>query len=167
MYIPARGNGGFSSTRVGDHGLGGPAAHRFTRQVNSDIENGRIKKNAPRAQLYHLRNDPNQKRNIIRQHAETVATLQAVDVPCSPVRSAAEAIAWPQLAARGMVDDLRDADGGPTGTVAGGLPIKFSRTPVGHTRPAPHPGAHTDRLLAEVLDLDESSAAALREAGVI
>ena len=102
-----------------------------------------------------------------RSVAKVVTTLQAVDVPCSPVRSAAQAIAWPQLAARGMVDDLRDADGASTGTVAGGMPIKFSRTPVGHTRPAPQPGAHTDSLLAEVLGLDKSTAAALREDGVI
>ncbi|MCG8509949.1 MAG: arylsulfatase, partial [Rhodospirillales bacterium] len=35
FYIPAPGNGGFGGKKIGEHGLGGPAAHLLTRQTNS------------------------------------------------------------------------------------------------------------------------------------
>ena len=68
VYIGAQGNGGFDQKNVDDHGLGGPAAHLFTKQVNSDIENGEIRPDAPKAQLYNLKSDPTQKVNVIRDH---------------------------------------------------------------------------------------------------
>jgi arylsulfatase A len=51
VYIGARGGGGFTGTKPGEHALGGPAALKFTGEVNSDIDNGRIKPDAPDAQL--------------------------------------------------------------------------------------------------------------------
>jgi len=77
VYIGARGAGGFTGRNVGDHLLGGAAAHRFTKHVNSDIENGRIKADAPDAQLYNLRDDPRQRVNVIRQHPEVAAAMRA------------------------------------------------------------------------------------------
>src|SRR5690606_35538211 len=46
MYISAQDGGGFSATKVGEHALDGAAATPFTGQVNSDIENGKIKEGA-------------------------------------------------------------------------------------------------------------------------
>lgn len=77
LYIGARGNGGFSGTRVGDHLLGGAAAQTFTGQVNSDIENGNVKSDAPEAQLYNLRDDPTQKVNVIGKHADVAKRMRA------------------------------------------------------------------------------------------
>ncbi len=77
IYIGARGGGGFTGTKVGDHPLGGPAAHLFTKQVNSDIENGKIRPGAPQAQLYNLKNDPHQTVNVIRQQPEIAAAMRA------------------------------------------------------------------------------------------
>ena len=70
VYIPVPGNGGFRQTKVGDHGLGGPAAHLFTGQTHSDIKNGKLTATAPKAQLYNLAEDPFQKVNVIREHPE-------------------------------------------------------------------------------------------------
>jgi len=77
IYISSPGHGGFGAKRIGDHGLGGPAAHLLTKQVNSDIENGRLRPNAPEAQLYNLASDPRQLRNVYREHAGMVNKIKA------------------------------------------------------------------------------------------
>ena len=75
VYIGAQGGGGFQGTKPGEHLLGGPAALKFTGEVNSDIENGRIKPDAPATQLYDLTSDPSQKVNVTRQHPEITRQL--------------------------------------------------------------------------------------------
>ena len=77
IYIGARGHGGFGAKKVGEHGLGGPAAQLFTGHVNSDIEDGKIKPDAPNAQLYNLAKDPYQKQNVIRSHPEIAEQMKA------------------------------------------------------------------------------------------
>ena len=76
MYIPAQGGGGFRAENVGDHTFGGPPAFPFTGQVNSDIVDGKIRKDAPPAQLYNLENDPTQDHNLYNQHPGVVEELQ-------------------------------------------------------------------------------------------
>jgi len=44
---------------------------------NSDIENGRFKKDAPKAQLYDIKNDPNQTQNVIFSNPEIAAEMKA------------------------------------------------------------------------------------------
>ncbi|RMF87949.1 MAG: arylsulfatase, partial [Planctomycetota bacterium] len=56
MYIPARGSGGWTNSKPGTHTFSGPAAATFTGHPNSDIVNGKIRKDAPPAQLYDLKN---------------------------------------------------------------------------------------------------------------
>ena len=76
MYIPAQGGGGFSEKNVGDHTFGGPAAFPFTAQVNSDIEDGAIRNDAPPAQLYDLESDPYEAKNLYNEHPEVVRELE-------------------------------------------------------------------------------------------
>jgi arylsulfatase A len=76
VYIPGQGSGGFRGQNIGDHTLGGPAAHKLTRQVNSDIEKGRLKKGAPPAQLYDLNLDRSQSKNVISDHPEVAKKLK-------------------------------------------------------------------------------------------
>ena len=76
MYIPARGGGGFGSKNVGDHTFGGPAAFPFTGQENSDIVDGKIRDDAPPAQLYNLEKDPTQDYNVYHKHPEVVKKIQ-------------------------------------------------------------------------------------------
>ena len=90
MYIGAKGSGGFSGSKPNDHAWGGPPATALVGSVNSDIENGRFKKDAPPAQLYDLEFDPNQTRNLYREYPEVVKEMAALLTsyrPKQPVRS--------------------------------------------------------------------------------
>ncbi|MBM3862158.1 MAG: arylsulfatase, partial [Verrucomicrobia bacterium] len=91
VYIGAQGGGGFAGIKPGEHSLGGPAALLFTGEKNSDIENGKIKPDAPAAQLCDLQSDPFQTANVIREHpniAERMRRqLEACGVKASPQRT--------------------------------------------------------------------------------
>lgn len=70
MYIPAQGSGGFGGPR------GGPGAIALSGRSNSDITAaGRLKRDAPPAQLYNLRRDLGQTTNVIREHPEVARQL--------------------------------------------------------------------------------------------
>lgn len=75
MYIPNRGSGGFGGRKPGDHTFAGPAAASFVGSINSDIEDGKIRKDAPPAQLYDLEADVNQTKNVINDHPNVVKEL--------------------------------------------------------------------------------------------
>lgn len=84
VYISARGSGGFTGAKRGGHAFGGPAAISYVGYVNSDIENGRIKKDAPPAQLYDLEADLKQTRNVYREHPEVVEEMSALLATYTP-----------------------------------------------------------------------------------
>ena len=87
MYIPARGSGGFGGRKPSDHTFAGPAAASFVGSVNSDIEDGKIKKDAPPAQLYDLEADVNQTKNVIKEHPDVVAELSSLLKGYTPKRN--------------------------------------------------------------------------------
>lgn len=76
VYISAQGGGGFQGTKIGEHTLGGAAATLLTQEKNSDIENGKIKPNAPPAQLYDLESDPYQTKDVYYEYPQIVKELQ-------------------------------------------------------------------------------------------
>ncbi|XMO85347.1 arylsulfatase [Algibacter sp. AS12] len=76
LYIGGQGGGGFSSSKQGTHGFGGPAAITFAGEINSDIENGKIKRDAPVGQLYNLEEDISQTHNLYNQYPEVVKQMQ-------------------------------------------------------------------------------------------
>ncbi|MEM7487099.1 MAG: arylsulfatase [Bacteroidota bacterium] len=78
MFISAQGGGGFGDEELGEHTFGGPAAFPFTGQVNSDIENGKIKDEAPTAQLYDLEADPYQSINVYEKYPDVVKEMKAL-----------------------------------------------------------------------------------------
>ena len=98
---------------------------------------------------------------------EIAAQLRDADIPCSPVRTPEEAIAWPHLRERGMVRALRRPDGTLTEAVAADLPLRFSRSTTAADRPAPVPAAHTEQVLTRLLGLTVEEIAALRERGIV
>jgi arylsulfatase A len=77
VYISARGGGGFAGQKIGEHLLGGPAATRFTREINSDIIDGRLRPDAPPAQLYDVAADRCEAKNVYRENPEVAARLKA------------------------------------------------------------------------------------------
>jgi len=77
MYIPAQGSGGFIGSKPNHHAWGGAPAVEFVGGVNSDIEKGKIKEDAPPAQLYNLEEDTNQTTNVFNQNPEVVKEMEA------------------------------------------------------------------------------------------
>jgi CoA:oxalate CoA-transferase len=80
-----------------------------------------------------------------------LAKLEAAGVPCGPLHDVAQALAHPQVRARGMVIETAFPDGTPL--LAAGNPVKLS----GHADPAVRPGAP---------GLDADRDAILRELGL-
>lgn len=78
MFIPAQNDGGFRGSKPNQHAWGGPAVTTLVGTPNSDIVNGKIKKGAPRAQLYDLEADRNQTQNLYAQYPEVVEQLEAL-----------------------------------------------------------------------------------------
>ena len=80
----ARGSGGFTGSKPSDHAWGGPPAVQFVGGINSDIENGRLKKDAPPAQLYDLEADVNQTRNLYSEYPEVVKEMSTLLATYAP-----------------------------------------------------------------------------------
>ncbi|WP_199271522.1 sulfatase-like hydrolase/transferase [Cellulophaga sp. L1A9] len=78
LYIGAQGGGGFASGKQGTHAFGGPAAISFAENVNSDIEIGKIKADAPPAQLYNLETDLYETKNLYNLYPEKVKQMKAL-----------------------------------------------------------------------------------------
>ena len=78
MYIPKQGSGGFGGKTPSSHTFAGPPAATFVGSVNSDIENGKIKKGAPPAQLYDLESDRAQTKNVYGENPEIVKQMQTL-----------------------------------------------------------------------------------------
>lgn len=76
MYIPAKNDGGFGGSKPNQHAWGGPAVTKLVHTPNSDIENGKLKKGAPPAQLYDLEADRNQTKNLFNEHPEVVEQMK-------------------------------------------------------------------------------------------
>ncbi|OWT71405.1 MULTISPECIES: CaiB/BaiF CoA-transferase family protein [unclassified Achromobacter] len=98
---------------------------------------------------------------------EIIRLLNAVQVPCSPIRTMAQALSWPHLLARGMVrplwNPLTDAPACASGP---GFPVKFSATPGDYDTPAPLPGQHTAEILARLGGCSAEDIRALAAAGI-
>ncbi len=96
--------------------------------------------------------------------ATITATLRASGLAVAAVRTYAEAASDPHVRARGLLQDVVQADGSTqpiTGPAA-----KFSRTPTRVRTGAPALGAHSDEILGE-LGYDGERIARLRSAQII
>jgi formyl-CoA transferase len=91
--------------------------------------------------------------------------LEAAGVPCGPINSIAQALADPQIVARGLRIDLPHPLAGRVPLV--GNPIRMSATPPAYDRPPPQLGEHTDAVLRELVGCSEQELQSLRQAGAI
>jgi crotonobetainyl-CoA:carnitine CoA-transferase CaiB-like acyl-CoA transferase len=84
-------------------------------------------------------------------------------IPAGPIRSAAEALADPQIEARGFVVGLEHPHLGTVRSLA--TPIHFGQTPIEYTAHPPLLGEQTDAMLGE-LGYAPEAIAGLRARGV-
>ncbi len=90
--------------------------------------------------------------------------LQRAGVPAGPIWTIAEALASPQVAARGLIWETEHPSAGPVRLV--GSPLHLSQTPATLRRPAPRLGEHTAEVLG-ALGLGPQEVERLRTEGVV
>lgn len=78
IYIPSQGSGGFGGKKPSEHTFAGPPATTFVGSVNSDIVDGKIKKDAPAVQLYNLETDLRQTQNVAKDYPQVVQELSTI-----------------------------------------------------------------------------------------
>jgi len=94
-----------------------------------------------------------------------VALCDRAGVPAGPILDVAQALAHPQVAARGMVVPLEHPRAGQTRVT--GVPVRLSETPGAVRTPAPLIGQHTATILREVLGMSDEAIAVLVESGAV
>jgi CoA:oxalate CoA-transferase len=99
-----------------------------------------------------------------RPGSECEAVLMRAGVPCSRYRSIAEAMADPQVAARGLMVELGQGD--DTFQVAN-VPYLMSATPTRARQELAGLGQHTEAVLRELLAVGDGQMAELRAKGVL
>jgi len=101
---------------------------------------------------------------VSRTRGEWIQLLAAAGVPCGAVRSVAEALSDPQVAARQMIETVEHAVLGSMKVL--GTPIKLSDTSSAVRTAPPTLGQHTNVVLAE-LGWGDEEIASLKERGVV
>jgi len=100
-----------------------------------------------------------------RSRDEWLSALEPAGVPAGPINTVAEALADPQVAARGLRIDLPHPRAGHVPLM--GSPLRLSDSPPDYRRPPPLLGEHTDEVLGELLGATPNELAAWRASGVI
>ncbi len=85
--------------------------------------------------------------------AEWIAAFEADAIPCGPINTIDQVFDDPQVKARGLQLSLLREDGVEMPSVAN--PIVFSKTPNVYEKPSPRLGQDTEKILREVLSVDE------------
>jgi crotonobetainyl-CoA:carnitine CoA-transferase CaiB-like acyl-CoA transferase len=128
-------------------------------------EDPRFRTNALRVSNYDALRAHLVARLKTRKVDEWLKDWEAAGIPCGRVRTVAEALDLPQVAARGLLVDVDHPVAG-TGKYVGS-PIHLSDAGRSSRRPPPTLGQHTEEVLSERLGLGASEVAALRDAGIV
>lgn len=100
--------------------------------------------------------------------AEIEQRMRSARIPCSPVRTIDDVLAWEQMVARNMAVSLWNPLAGATMNVKGAsFPLRFGDAEVGYDTPAPVPGAHTEDVLRDMAGVDAAEFERLRERRII
>jgi crotonobetainyl-CoA:carnitine CoA-transferase CaiB-like acyl-CoA transferase len=100
-----------------------------------------------------------------RPAGDWLRALEEAGIPCGRVRTVAEALQNPQVAARGLLLDVEHPRAGRGRYV--GSPIRLDGARLGSRRPPPLLGQHTEEVLAEWLGLSAADVADLRRGAVV
>jgi formyl-CoA transferase/CoA:oxalate CoA-transferase len=99
-----------------------------------------------------------------RTVAVWLSLLEGAGIPCGQVRSVAEALEGPQVAARGLL--VEHAHPRPASRYVGS-PVHLTGAGRHHPLPPPRLGQHTGDVLGQRLGLDADAVARLRAEGVV
>ena len=102
---------------------------------------------------------------IKHPRAAWLEKMDEAGIPAGQVRELPEVLNSPEVAARGMVQEVAMPDG--TRVRFSGSPLNFSETPVRSATAPPTLGQHTDQVLSELLSLSADEITRLRDAGAI
>jgi len=97
--------------------------------------------------------------------AELIAAMEAAKLPGGKVNEIPEILADPQIAHRGLIQDMVRSDG--TSVKVLGFPAKLSATPAAYRTAPPRSGENTGAVLRDLLQLDDAAIDALAAAGAI
>ncbi len=130
------------------------------------LSDGRFATNGDRTRHYADLTPELERMFEAKDRGEWLSLLEKAGVPSAPVNTVKDVMADRQLAARNMFVTVEDERAG-TVTIPGN-PIKMDSVPESPTRPsAPSIGEHTDRVLRDLLGLDEAAIASLRAQGTV
>jgi formyl-CoA transferase len=149
-------------------GVGSESLWRSFCEVLGDTElagDARFATNAARVTNYAALRGVLAPRIRSRPVEAWLTALGGAGIPCGRVRTVAEALDNPQVAARGLLLDIDHARAGRGRYV--GSPIHLDGVGRGSILPPPLLGQHTDEVLGERLGVAATELAALRRDGVI
>ena len=129
------------------------------------VADPRFATNSARVQAYDELRPLLERALRTRSRQTWIEDLTAAGVPCGDVRNIAQVLADPQLAAREMVTELEHIVAGKIRVL--GIPTKLSETPGTVKNPPPALGEHTDKVLEELLDINQAERSRLRQLGAI
>lgn len=95
-----------------------------------------------------------------------VSNLTEMGVPCGPINTMDMVFEMDQIKAREMKIQM-DHPMSATPVDLVGSPFKLSKTPVAYKNPPPFLGQHSQEILKEILDMDESTINTLKEKKII
>ncbi len=143
---------------------------QFRRMCGAIAESGlaadpRFATNAARVENYALLKPTLDAAFARRTREDLVNAFLAAGVPCGSVRTVAETLADPQIAAREMIATLSHQTAGEVRVL--GTPVKLSETKADVRSAPPTLGQHTDAILRNDLGMTDEEIRTLREAGAI
>lgn len=96
---------------------------------------------------------------------EWISILDATGIPVAPINTVDKLLDNPQLKARNMLLDMHHPVIG--GMKVAGTPIKLEKTPGDISSPAPVLGQHTEEVLKNILNIDDSMISYWKKNGVL
>jgi CoA:oxalate CoA-transferase len=100
-----------------------------------------------------------------RTTQEWIEELEQARIPCGPVNTIDQVANDPQVAARGMIIEVRHPEAGTFSVV--NTPFKFSRTPCRAEQASPELGEHTRYILSRLAGMTGEEISRLENMGVI